>query len=433
MGPYRQWGRGATLGPRRPLGSLTPLGALVRGQTVIDRLPRFGSRWTLGTWPPSPLLASAPPFPLSRENTGTIGRAAVPPAPRWLCSASAGPGPSPGWQLSSPSPLAALRSCRPAPEPPSSRSRSSSSLRSSWSRESLASTSSSASRASPGRPRELAFVMALVAVGGALDGPRAGRRRRRSPLAVQGYPPAEGRLQRGAWPCSRSAPPSRVLQLLPAGRRSPSRPAGSAYLWPSSSANLVGALADRRRHHRHRRVSRPAAVARAARPGRRRRPGRRCPSGSWRCCCSSAHPVGLAAHPPLLVGRRPAVPPLRQGHPRGQQRRAGLRLRPPGGAGAAGRGRHPADRRRRSGSCSTPSAWRSGCRPTSTRSRAWSSPPRTARSGTTAPATRTTSSAAGRSARPTGPLLVSLARADDEEIGRPGPARGLRPARARRS
>ena len=157
----------------------------------------------------------------------------------------------------------------------------------------------------------------------------------------------------------------------------------------------------------------------------RRRPGR--PAAGER------HPVGVAADRPAAGRPGAALPPLRRGHPRGAQRRAGLRLRPPRRAGAARRGGHPADRRRPSASCSTPSAWRCGCRPTSTRSRGWSSPPRTARSGTTAPATPTTSSAGARWPAADGPVLVSLARADDEEAAALGPPRRLRPARRRRS
>ena len=91
-----------------------------------------------------------------------------------------------------------------------------------------------------------------------------------------------------------------------------------------------------------------------------------------------------------------------------------------------------ADRRRRSASCSTPSAWRSGCRPTSTRSRAWSSPPRTARSGTTAPATRTTSSAAARWPPPRA-RCSSRSRAPTTRRRPPWPAAASPTCSARRS
>ena len=52
---------------------------------------------------------------------------------------------------------------------------------------------------------------------------------------------------------------------------------------------------------------------------------------------------------PVLTVVGPALPSVRPGGPRGQQRRARLRLRAAGGAGLPGRGRHAADRRGRPG------------------------------------------------------------------------------------
>ena len=131
---------------------------------------------------------------------------------------------------------------------------------------------------------------------------------------------------------------------------------------------------------------------------------------------------------PVLHRRRTAVPAVREGLPRRQQRRARLRLRPPRGAGLPGRGRHRADRRRRSGSCSTPSGWRSGCRPyldeeprlvvSAENGAVWYDGP-----GDPDDVFRRRAVASDE-----GPLLVSLARADDEEAAAPRPPRGLRPA-----
>ena len=286
-----------------------------------------------------------------------------------------------------------------------------------------------------------------------LDDRRLGRR----PSAVAAVGPGhlfagEGRLQ------PRARRPARHGRGRGAAGRCPpvavtEPPGWLSLILAVLVANLVGALAD----HRRRSSARPgypgpqlwreqlvpiAVVSPVVVVGRDHRPaaGRRSAPWAWLLVAAPARPSS-----PCSSGGSAQV--AREGHSVERVYDFARRVeqvsptRP-----APGRSSRP------SGNCSTPSGWRSGCRPTSTRSRAWSSPPRTARSGTTARATPTTSSAGARSAPPTARCWSPLARADDEEAaalarrgvsdllgapvidrrGRAGLPRGLRPAQRHR-
>ena len=180
------------------------------------------------------------------------------------------------------------------------------------------------------------------------------------------------------------------------------------------AASLLGAVLIAGAITRDGGLSRPHAVDDAARsrPAGRARVGRR---GPGRPAADQRDPVGLAAHRAPAGRAGTALPPLRRRDPRRATASSASTTSPGGWSRCRPTRRARGRSSRRSASCSMPTGWRSGCRPTSTRNRGWSSPPRTGRSGTTAPATRTTSSAAGPWPRPTGPVLVSLARADREE------------------
>ena len=177
-----------------------------------------------------------------------------------------------------------------------------------------------------------------------LDRRRLGRRRRhRRPRSRATRAPRPSSTSPSS--CCEVCVAVGVLQAAARRRHLRARRPGSAYLLAVLVASLAGRRADRRRDHRHRGLPRPAALARAVRADRRGLPGRRVGRVSPCSCWSASRRGPGCSSLPLLVALAPALPAVRQGHPRGQQRRAGLRLRPPGGAGLAGRGRHPADRR----------------------------------------------------------------------------------------
>ena len=162
---------------------------------------------------------------------------------------------------------------------------------------------------------------------------------------AQGYPPPKaafnvraGRLE----VCTAVG----ILALLPAGDISEPRS------WLAQPT--------RRRRGRHRPGGRPH---RRGDPGDARATRARSCGGAVRARslmirpwpCSSAWPaaagqrdlVGVVAHRAAARGAGAALPAVRHRHARGPQRGAGVRLRPPRGAGLAGRERHPADRRGR--------------------------------------------------------------------------------------
>ena len=267
---------------------------------------------------------------------------------------------------------------------------------------------------------ELALTIGLVEVGGLWTDARLGRRPGRAPGGPE-LLAAQGRLQPRDWRCStaRSPSPSSTPCRRP---RSPSRCAGSA---------------DPRRARRRPRRRAAWSPSRSSAPPaiRARSSGASssCPSPSsprWSCrsaiialLLSSLSSWAWVLVAPRADRRRPALPALRQGGARGQQRRAGLRLRPPRRAGLPRRGRHPADRRggpraaqRRAGGPLAAALPRRGTAPGRLRRERRGLVRRPGRPRRRLPPARA-------SARPTGPLLVSLARADDDEaaaLGRRG-------------
>ena len=186
---------------------------------------------------------------------------------------------------------------------------------------------------------------------------RPGRGRR--PLGGRGL----GRRPRpSSWPCRAYSPAKVVFNLgarAAARLRRRRRPAGPAAAPTSPSplagsswslAVLVANLASAPLHDRPSRSSAPPAI-----PGPQLWREQLVPIAVVSPVVVSVGIIALllsslSAWAWLLVApgahrRRAAVPAVRAGRPRGQQRRAGLRLRPPGGAGLPGRGGHPADRR----------------------------------------------------------------------------------------
>ena len=240
-------------------------------------------------------------------------------------------------------------------------------------------------------------------------------------MAVQNYPPPKFVFNLATMLLHASVAVA-VLQALPAA------PLTSPLRWfelilAVLVADLAGALMVSRRDHQHRRLPGSADVARPAGADRRRLPGRRL-RGHHRAAAVLVDPLVVAAHPARAHRRRAAVPAVRHGGAGGQQRSSGCTTSP------AAWSRSPPTRPARCrssrpcASCSTPSASRCGCRPTSTRSHAWSSSAENGgglvrRAGRPR---RPLPPARGRPP-PTGPLLVSA------WPGRRGGGRGARPRR----
>ena len=190
-------------------------------------------------------------------------------------------------------------------------------------------------------PSELAFVMALVAVGGAWTA--VARAAAIGVVVVRpGLLATQGRVQRqrrGARGLRRGRRPPG-----PAGRRrSPSPPTWLSYLVAVVAASLLGAV-----------LIAAAITATQGYPGRTLWTTLLVPVllvgpvsvvvGLAVLLLVSVTPWAWLLIAPLLAALGAALPPLRRRDPRGPQRRARLRLRPARGAGPARRGRHPADR-----------------------------------------------------------------------------------------
>ena len=262
-----------------------------------------------------------------------------------------------------------------------------------------------------------------------LDRHRPGRGRRRRPPGPALPAPQGPSTRTAAASSSRSAPPSPCSTSCPPGAPRPEATCNYSYLIADVLvANSLGAP-----------LIAAAITATQGYPGRtlevhpRPGPPRRAGRGHRRPRRPPAHEddtnVGLAADRAPADRPRAALPAVRTRHPRGQQRRARLRLRRPGleqvSPDEAGT---RADRRRRAGPAQRRAGGAVAAAVPGRGADAWSSPPRTARSGTTARATRTTSSVAARWPPPRRPVLDLPARGPPRRQAAGLARRGLSPS-----